>query len=35
MIVCGAQDNHITKKSIMCNKKCENKKRFAAFYENK
>lgn len=35
MTLCGAQDNIKTRKSIVCNKKCENLKRFDILYKDK
>lgn len=35
MSLCGAHDHHKTKKAIVCNKKCENLKRFDFFYKDK
>jgi len=35
MTLCGAKDNQKTRKGIMCNKKCDNLKRFDIFYKDK
>lgn len=35
MALCGAQNNQQTRKAIVCNKKCENLKRFDVLYKNK
>ena len=35
MTLCGAQSNHKTKKTIVCNKKCFNLKRFDVLYKDK
>lgn len=35
MTLCGARDNYKTKKTIVCNKKCDNLKRFDVLYKDK
>jgi len=35
MTLCGALENKRTRKTIVCNKKCENLKRFDFFYKDK
>lgn len=35
MVICGAYGNPKSKKAIVCNKKCENFKRFDILYKDK
>lgn len=35
MTLCGAHDHHKTHKAIVCNKKCENLRRFDILYKGK